>query len=90
MPGCCGITGLRMVRVGNTTVGLTGVNAILEALYIEGWSPDDEGLSENIVERLRQAGNYITKNEEGTYGAALRDLFREFYEVNSVGAAKSG
>ncbi len=83
MAACCGMKGLRMIRVGNNVVGLTGVNAILEALYIEGWSPDDEGLSQNIVARLRAADNYITPSEESTYGEALQDLFREFYEANT-------
>jgi hypothetical protein len=83
MPGCCGVTGLRMIRVGDNVVGLTGVNAILEALYIEGWSPDDEVLAKSIVTRLREAGNYITPREEGNYGEALRRLFREFYEANT-------
>jgi hypothetical protein len=72
-----------MIRVGNNVVGLTGVNAILEALYIEGWSPDDEDLGQSAVERLREAGNYITPNGESAYGEALRDLFREFYEANT-------
>ncbi len=82
MPACCGMKGLTMVRVGNNVVGLTGVNAILEALYIEGWSPDDEGFGQNIVARLRAAGNYITPTEESAYADVLRDLFREFYEAN--------
>ncbi len=88
MSGCCGIKGLRKVQIGSTTVGLTGVNAILEALYIEGWSPGDEGLSQSIVERLRQAGNYIAPGEESAYGESLRGLFREFYDANEAGAAK--
>lgn len=83
MPGCCGIKGLRMIRVGNNVVGLTGVDAILEALYIEGWAPDDEGLGQSVVSRLREAGNYITASEESTHGEALRGLFREFYEANT-------
>ncbi len=83
MPGCCGIKGLRMVRIGNDMVGLTGVNAILESLYIEGWSPDDEGLGQSVVARLREAGNYITPSGESAYGEALRDLFREFYKANT-------
>ncbi len=83
--GCCGIRGLRQVRVGDSEVGLTGVDAALESLYIEGWSPEDQELGEVFVDRLREAENYIPPGQEPLYVAALVDLFRQFYEANTAG-----
>ena len=85
MPACCGAGGLRMVRVGDNVVGLTGLDAILEYLYIESWSPEDKGLGETFVQRLREAGNYIPPDQETLYAPVLVDLFREFYEANTAG-----
>ncbi len=83
--GCCGFRGLRRLRIGESEVGLTGVDANLEYLYIEGWSPADKDLGETFVQRLREAGNYIPPAAEPLYVSVLVDLFREFYEANAAG-----
>ncbi len=84
-PGCCGIRGLRRVRIGDSEVGLTDVDAALEYLYIEGWSPADKDLGEVFVQRLREVGNYIPPGQEPLYAPVLVDLFRQFYEANAAG-----
>ncbi len=84
-PSCCGMRKLRRLRIGEIEVGLTDVDATLEYLFIEGWSPDDKGLGETFVQRLREAGNYIPSNEETLYAPVLVDLFREFYQANAAG-----
>ncbi len=71
-----------MVRVGDNDVGFTGLDPILEYLYIEGWSPEEDGLGQTIIARLREVGNQITPSDESTYREALQDVFREFYEAN--------
>lgn len=86
-PSCCGIRGIKRLRIGESEVGLTSMDATLEYLYIEGWSPEDKGLGETFVQRLREAGNYIPPNQEILYVPVLVDLFREFYEVNTAGNA---
>ena len=83
--GCCGIRGLRQLRIGETEVGLTAVDATLESLYIQGWSPEDNDLGEVFVERLREAENYIPPEQEPLYVPVLVDLFRQFYEANAAG-----
>lgn len=85
-PGCCAIRGLRRLRIGESEVGVTSVDATLEYLYIEGWSPEDKGLGETFVQRLREAGNYIPPDQETLYAPVLVDLFREFYEANTAGS----
>ncbi len=83
MPACCGVKGLRKIKVGNVVVGLTGLDAILKALLDEGCSPDKEGLGHMIIVRLRAGGNYIERSVEGAYSEVLRALFAEFYEANT-------
>ncbi len=91
-PGCCAVRGLRKLRIGKSEVGLTGVDATLEYLYIEGWSPEDKDLGETFIQRLREAGNYIPPAQGPVYAPVLVDLFREFYEANAGGSRqdKSG
>jgi hypothetical protein len=84
-PSCCGIRGLRRLRIGNSEVGLTGVDATMEFLYGEGWSPEGEDLGKTFVQRLREMGNYIPADQEPLYAPALIELFREFYHANAAG-----
>ncbi len=88
-PSCCGIRGLRRLRIGNIEVGLTDVDATMEFLYVEGWSPEDEHLGKTFVQQLRKAGNYIPPDQEPLYAPALIELFRDFYKANAAGGADS-
>lgn len=86
-PSCCGIRGLRRIRVGGVEIGLTGVDQTMETLFIEGFSSDDERLGKTFVERLREAGNYIPVTQEGLYAPVLIELFRTFCKAKIVGTA---
>ncbi len=79
--------GLRRIRIRGIEVGLTAVDATLELLCTEGWSPKDEDLGKTFVQRLREAGNYIPADEESLYAPVLTGLFREFYETNAASVA---
>lgn len=78
-PSCCGMRGVRRVRVGDFDVGITGLDSALETLYVEGWLPEDEELGKTLVQQLREAGNYIPPRDEPLYAPVLVELFREFY-----------
>ena len=67
-----------LVRVGQNEVNLAGVDKILERFYLEGWSPDEAGLKDSLVEALRDTGNYIPPGQEPAYAATLVELFRQF------------
>lgn len=82
-PRCCGSGPLRLVRVGTTDVGLSGLDTVLEQIYLEGWSPGEPGLEEVLVGAARAAGNYIPHGQERAYGAALAELFRQFCSEES-------
>jgi hypothetical protein len=43
--GCCGPKNIRIIRVGNSKAGVTGLDQILEDTLRQGWSPDQEGLT---------------------------------------------
>lgn len=76
--GCCGGGAVRLVGVGDTEVGLAGVDVILELFYVEGWSPGEAGLKDALLEALQTAGNYIPPGQEAAYAAALTELFRRY------------
>ena len=82
-PKCCGISGVRIIEVAGSKVGLTGLDTTLERFYLEGWSPGDPGLEAALVEALRDAGNYITPSMDYAYQAALRDLYQKFFAANA-------
>jgi hypothetical protein len=88
-PGCCGVKGIRMIKVAGDNVGLTGLDATLERFHLEGWFPGDPGLEAALVEALRDAGNYITPSVEYAYQAALRDLYQKFYAAKAPHSIKS-
>jgi len=79
-PRCCPVKGLRLIRVGDSKVGLTGLDQTLAEIYSQGWLPEQAGLKEALVERLRAAGNYITPASEAAYGDALAELYRKHFE----------
>lgn len=79
-PRCCGMKGVRIIRVGNSKAGVTGLDQILEETHRQGWRPEQEGLKQTLVEALRAAGNYVSPSSEGAYGDSLADLYREYVE----------
>lgn len=88
-PSCCGMRGVRRIRVGNFDVGLTGLDSALAALYTEGWLPEDEDLGKSLVQQLREAGNYIPASDESLYASVLVELFREFYQASAGSSAEA-
>ena len=42
-PRCCTVKGLRMIRVGDSKAGVTGLDRILEETCNQGWQPEQEG-----------------------------------------------
>jgi small redox-active disulfide protein 2 len=65
--------------VGNFVVGVTGLDALLEDTLRRDWRPGQEGLQEALVQGLRAAGNYIAPGNEGAYGEALAELYRQYF-----------
>lgn len=86
-PSCCGIRGLRRIRIGNVEVGLTGFDTVMEALLMEGYSPEDNHLGRTFVQRLRESGNYIPPDQESLYVPVVTELFRKFYRGKASSSA---
>lgn len=91
---CCTVKGLRMIRVGDSKAGVTGLDQILEESRRQGWRPDQEGLKRVLVAALRAAGNYVSPSSEEAYGESLLGLYRQYLEEAkpqaSTGVAKAG
>lgn len=74
-PACCGIRNVRIIRIGGSRAGVTGLDQLLQEVDLEGWSPGDPGLGARLVEGLRDAGNYVAPAAEGAYARSLRELY---------------
>jgi hypothetical protein len=84
------VRGLRIIKVGGQKVGLTGLDAVLEQFWLEGWEPGEPGLEKALVAALRQAGNYITPPEEPAYEQALGVLYNQFWALNPTASETKG
>ncbi len=80
-PACCGIRSVRIIRVGDSRAGVTGVDQLLKRVNLEGWSPEDEGLGKRLVEGLRATGNYVSPAAEAAYARSLLDLYRSYVDA---------
>jgi hypothetical protein len=69
---------VRIIQVGNSRAGVTGLDQLLEQISLEGWAPDDEGLAKRLVGGLRTAGNYVAQTAEAAYAQSLLDLYRAY------------
>lgn len=86
--GCCGSGGVRLIEVAGDKVGLTGLDAILERFYLEGWSAGDPRVGDALVTAVREARNYIAPGREPAYAAALREVFREFSAASEAASGR--
>jgi len=73
----------RQVKVGRFTVGLSGLNEVLTALYEAGYAPDGSAVPE-LMARFRQH-NYIPPAAETDYAEALLREFRRFCRQQAAG-----
>lgn len=78
---CCGSARIRIIEVGNSRAGVTGLDRLIDQVFIEGWSPHDEGLGKRLVEGLRAAGNFVAGSAEDDYAKALFALYQAHVEA---------
>lgn len=76
-PACCAPKGLRKIRVGDTVVGVTGLDAVLAEAVADGLNPESAGTGVALLQRLREAGNYVEPGLEAEYVRALMGIYRE-------------
>jgi hypothetical protein len=60
---------VRRVEVGGEPVGITGLDAVLEQLYLMGRQPQDDVAAE-LLDMVRMR-NYIPRGTEKMYATAL-------------------
>ena len=80
--GCCG--GVWVVRLGDSKVGLSGVDRILERFYLQGWLPEDANLGNALLRPLGETGNHIRPTEGPAYAGALGELYHQFCAANAA------
>lgn len=90
MSGCCGVGGLRTIKIGGQKVGVTGLDAVLERFWLEGREPGEPDLEKALVAALREAGNYITPPEQPAYEQALGVLYNQFWALNPAASETRG
>lgn len=78
---CCGtkIVGLRQVKVGSNSVGITGMDEVFERFYKEGKAPEDSTGNE-LVEALGKY-NFIPEESKGIYKSAFLREYQSFYDA---------
>jgi hypothetical protein len=81
-PACCGPKNFRIIKVGDSRAGVTGLDHLLEQASLEGWSPRDQRLGERLVEGLRAAGNFVAPTSETAYAEALLGLYHDYVGAN--------
>jgi hypothetical protein len=66
------------IREGDQIIAVIGAETILIDLYLEGWSPDDEGFERVLLDALREAGNHLSSGQEHIVVHALVDRFHRY------------
>ena len=66
---------------------MQGLDKIMEALRAEGRKPDDAGLGEDIVARVRQKKNYIPASAQYLFTAALAREYAAYLTRLESGAS---
>jgi hypothetical protein len=82
---CCSpsFQGLRKLTLPNgAQVGVMGLDAVMEELFVEGKAAD-ETIAAEIIQRLSKQ-NYISPSARNTYEELLLREYRVFYEKKSA------
>lgn len=70
---------LKIIRVGNSEVGIHDLKKILRKVYMLGME-DDKALKEELLNRVQEK-NYISENMKDLYAEALLREYRSFAEA---------
>jgi hypothetical protein len=78
MPGsCCTKPVARIIKVGEFEAGLVGLDQALRNVYISGVA-DQEEIKRDLLQWIRDFGNYIPPPRENDYKEALLTEYRKF------------
>jgi len=74
----------RQILVGRRPAGMHGLDELFEEMYDGGRQPEEPGLGQGLVERVR-AHNYIPKGAADEYAQALLREYRKHVSVRESG-----
>jgi len=78
MPGsCCAKPIARIIKVGEFEAGLAGLDQALRNVYISGVA-DQEEIKRDLLQWIRDFGNYVAPSRENDYKEALLAEYRKF------------
>jgi len=82
MSSCpCGVNAPSLLEVDGESVMVFGLSAIILRLEEEGWSPDDPGFNEAVLDALRETKNRIPKDQEAGCVAAIVEIYRDYLKA---------
>ncbi len=75
----------RMIVIGNSMIGITGIDEVFIQLLDEGKGPSEE-LKRELLDRIGME-NYIPKGSEDAYAAAFLRENKRFFASNKQGSS---
>jgi len=75
----------RQILVGQRPAAIRELDEIFGALYEQGRWPGEDGLGEELVERVRERRNYIPKRAVDDFAEALLREYRKYVEQRMCG-----
>jgi hypothetical protein len=70
--------------VHEETIQIFGLKKVFKDLYLEGWSPADEGFGKILLAALQEAGNYIAHRNEKILVRLISKQFCEYRGTDQV------
>ncbi|MCX6122311.1 MAG: hypothetical protein NTX44_11945 [Ignavibacteriales bacterium] len=76
---CCIKPIAKIINVGNFDAGIIGLEETLKHIYVSGIK-DEEQLKTELLQLVKDYGNYISPGTESDYKDALFREYRKFIE----------
>jgi hypothetical protein len=84
---CCVKPIATIIKVESIDVGIVGLETVLHNVYISGVK-DEVQIKTDLVQRVKEFGNYISPSRENDYKQALLREYRKHIESIEHKAAK--
>jgi hypothetical protein len=75
----------KLLRFGEETISVFGVDDVFEDLYFDGWKPSDERFEKVLLAALREAGNRLPGGQEHMVARFLVKQFSKYCAAQKYG-----
>jgi hypothetical protein len=76
---CCAKPIATIIKVGASEAGISGLEAALRNVYVSGIT-DEEQIKSDLLQWVRQFGNYVATTSENDYKKALLREYQQYAE----------